>query len=186
MSTLASTTPETGTYSIDPSHSSVEFSARHMMVTKVKGRFSDVSGTITVGADHAAHLVEATIAAGSIDTREGKRDEHLRSPEFLDVDNFKEITYRSTAIRPDGEGWKLDGDLTIKGVTKPITLDLTFEGAGRSPFGHEVAGFTAVGTLSRKAFGMEFNVPLDGGGVLVSDKVELTLDVEAIKQVAAA
>lgn len=174
--------PAPGKYSIDPAHTSVEFSVRHMMVAKVKGRFKDVSGTISVGDTPADHSVDVAIKAGSIDTRDEKRDEHLRSADFLDIENFPELTFRSTKVTEDGSDWKLEGELTIHGVTKPVTLDLEYNGTGTNPWGATVAGFEAKTKVNRKDFGLEWNVALETGGVLVGDDITISLDVEATKE----
>jgi polyisoprenoid-binding protein YceI len=179
---MSASVPAPGKYSIDPSHTTIEFVARHMMVTKVKGRFTDVSGTILVGDSPADHSVEVSIDPASIDTRDQKRDEHLRSPDFLDVENNKEFSFRSTSVEPSGSNWKLTGDLTLHGVTKPVSLDLEYTGAGTNPWGVEVAGFEASTEINRKDWGLEWNVALETGGVLVSEKVQISLDVQAQKE----
>jgi len=176
--------PAPGTWLIDQSHSSVEFVVRHMMVSKVKGRFAEFSGTITVAEDPAQSKVEATIATASIDTRDEKRDEHLRGADFFDSDTNKEITFVSTGVVANGDSYTLNGDLTLKGVTRPVSLDLSFNGIGTNPWGAEVAGFEASTEISRKDFGLEWNVALETGGVLVGDKITINLDIEATKAAA--
>jgi len=182
MTDPTSNIPAKGTWVIDPVHSSLEFVARHMMVSKVKGRFTDVNGTIEVGGDGSEHSVRVSVEAASIDTRDEKRDEHLRSPEFLDVENHKQLTFVSTAVRQEGDGWVLDGDLTIRGTTRPVSIAFTFNGSGTNPWGAEVAGFEGHTSINRKDFGLEWNVALETGGVLVGDKVDINLDIEATKQ----
>jgi polyisoprenoid-binding protein YceI len=185
MTTTVTTLPglTTGTWTVDPSHSEVGFVVRHMMVSKVKGRFSKVSGTITVAENLLDSSVVATAQAASIDTRDDNRDGHLRSGDFFDVETYPELTFRSTAIRPDGDDFKLDGELTIKGETRPVTFDLEFNGASANPLaeGKPTAGFSAETEISRKDFGLEWNVALETGGVLVGDKVKIVLEIEAGK-----
>ena len=173
---------EPGTYVIDASHSEVGFTARHAMVTKVRGRFSDVEGTIVIGADAASSSASASIKTASIDTRSADRDAHLRSGDFFDVETYPEITFRTTEVRGSGEDYQVDGELTIKDVTRPVTLDLDFGGVATDPFGNVRVGFSGMVTVNRKDFGLTWNAALETGGVLVSDKVTLHVDVSAIKQ----
>ncbi len=177
------TTPQiqTGTWEIDPSHSAVEFSVRHMMVAKVKGRFTSFRGTIEVGEEAADSRVEATIDLVSVDTNDEKRDAHLRSPEFFDVERYPEMTFISRRVRQDGDHWVVEGDLSVHGVTHPVSLELEPEGVGIDPWGGLRAGFTARTVINRKDFGLDWNVPLDGGGVLVGEKVNVSLEVEAVR-----
>lgn len=179
--TQESNLPTPGVWNIDPSHSSISFVARHMMVTKVRGAFGEFSGQITVDENLQASKVEASVVMASVDTRDAKRDEHLRSPEFFDVDNHKTMEFRSTSVKQSDSGWQLTGDLTIKGVTRPVTLDLEYTGAGTNPWGMEVAGFEATTKISRKDFGLEWNVALETGGVLVGDEVKIELDIQAVR-----
>jgi polyisoprenoid-binding protein YceI len=175
---------QTTTWQIDPKHTLVEFSVRHMMVTTVKGRFGGVTGTITVHEpEHTLSAVEAEIDAASIDTREEQRDNHLRSPDFLDTANFPTITFKSTRVTPRGED-RLDvvGNLTIHGVTREVTLETTINGRGTTPFGTEVIGFSAETKINRKDFGLGWNVALEAGGFMVGDAIKITLEVEAVKQ----
>ena len=176
-----SSLPESGTWVIDQAHSTVEFVVRHMMVSKVKGRFSEFEGTIEVGPDHNASSVNATIALASVDTRDEKRDEHLRGADFFDTDNNKTIEFKSTKVEADGDNWKLTGDLTLKGVTKPVTLDLEYNGGGTNPWGASVAAFEATTKIKRSEFGLEWNAALETGGVLVSDDITINIDIEATK-----
>ena len=186
MTTLNGLTP--GTWKVDPSHSEVGFVVRHLMVSKVKGRFTDVSGTITVAEDVLQSSVVATARTASIDTRDENRDAHLRSADFFDADNNPEITFRSTALRAKGSDFEMDGELTIKGVTKPVTFSLEFNGATANPLaaGAATAGFSAETEINRKDFGLEWNVALESGGVLVGEKIKITLEIEAGKIDAAA
>ncbi len=167
-----------GTWAVDPSHTEVGFVARHLMVTKVRGRFGDVTGTVTVADDLSASEADVTVRMASIDTRSADRDTHLRSADFFDVENHPEMTFHSTAF----DGRSLTGDLTIKGVTRPVTFDVEFGGTATDPWGNTKAGFEASATVNRKDWGLEWNVTLESGGVLVSDKVTLTLEVQLLKQ----
>lgn len=168
----------TGTWAIDPAHSEVGFVARHLMVTKVRGSFSDVSGTVTVGDTLADSTAEVTVQLASVATRSDDRDAHLRSADFFDVEHNPTMTFASTAF--DGE--TLVGDLTIKGVTKPVTLAVEFNGTQTDPWGNTKAGFEASGTINRSDWGLTYNAALEGGGVLVSDKIALAIDVQLLKQ----
>lgn len=173
----------TGTWTVDPSHSEIGFVVRHMMVSKVKGRFTGVAGTITVAEDVLESSVVAAVDASSIDTRDENRDNHLRSADFFDTETYPQLTFRSTGIRAAGDAFKLDGELTIKGQTRPVTFDLEFNGAAANPLaeGNPTAGFSAETEISRKDFGLEWNVALETGGVLVGDKVTIVLEIEAGK-----
>ncbi len=172
-----------GTWNVDPSHSEIGFVVRHMMVSKVKGRFTGVAGTITVAENVLDSSVVATVDAASIDTRDENRDNHLRSADFFDTETYPQLTFRSTGIRAEGDAFKLDGDLTIKGATRPVTFDVEFNGAAANPLadGNPTAGFSAETEISRKDFGLEWNVALETGGVLVGDKVKIVLEIEAGK-----
>jgi polyisoprenoid-binding protein YceI len=174
----------TGTYTLDPAHTRIGFVARHAMVTKVRGSFNEFEGTATVdGANPSASHVEVTINAASIDTRNAQRDEHLRSNDFLAMDEYPKITFSSTSSRKtDDNNFELTGDLTIKGVTHPVTIPFSFEGAAKDPFGNLRAGFEGSVTINRKDYGVTWNAALEGGGVLVSDRVVLEFEVSAIKQ----
>lgn len=172
-----------GTYVIDPSHSEVGFVARHAMVTKVRGYFRTVEGTITVEGDFASSSATATMAVDSIDSGNADRDGHLKSADFFDAESFPEITFTSTGIRDiNAEEFVLDGNLTIKGVTKPVSLEVEFNGAATDPFGNERIGFSAETDVDREDWGLTWNAALETGGVLVSKKIKLTLDISAIKQ----
>jgi polyisoprenoid-binding protein YceI len=171
-----------GTWTIDPVHSEVGFSVRHMMVSKVRGKFSKFSGELVTAEDPLASSVTAEIDLSSIDTGAEQRDGHLRSPDFFDTENHPVMTYRSTGIRAKGDGYVLDGDLTLKGVTKNVPLALELNGFGPDPYGGTRAGFTATGEINRQDFGVTWNAAMEHGGVVVSDKVTIHLEVEAVLQ----
>jgi polyisoprenoid-binding protein YceI len=172
----------TGTWEIDRAHSTVGFVARHLMISKVRGRFTDFSGTIRIAADPTQSSATATIQAASIDTAQPDRDAHLRSADFLEAETFPTIEFASTAVRGAGEGYEIDGDLTIRGVTQPVTLRLEVLGAGPDAWGGTRAAFEARTEISRKAFGLEWNATLETGGVVVGDKVQIELDIQAVLQ----
>jgi polyisoprenoid-binding protein YceI len=175
--------PAPGTYAIDPGHSSVSFTGRHLMISKVRGRFNVQEGTLVIAEDPEQSSVEATIDATSVQSGDAKRDEHLRSPDFFDVEQFPTITFRSTAVRDHGDGeFTLDGELTVRDVTKPVSLVGEYLGTSVSPWGSTVTGFTAEVEVNRKDWGLEWNVALEAGGLLVGDKVKLVIDAEAILQ----
>lgn len=168
-------------WKLDPSHTLVEFSAKHLMITTVKGRITDVEGTIyTDEKNPEKSSVEATLNAASIDTRTNQRDDHLRSADFLDVQKFPQIKFRSTRIEGEKEHFKLTGDLTIRDVTKPVTLDVTFEGRTKDPWGGERVGFSASGKIDRRDFGLTWNQALETGGVVVGNEIKLSIEVEAV------
>lgn len=178
------TTPQipAGTWTIDPSHSEVGFSVRHLMVSKVKGTFETFTGTITIGENPLDSSVTADVDLTSISTREAQRDEHLRSADFFDVANHPILTFRSTGVKANGDDYVVLGDLSIKGVTHPIELDLEFNGVSPDPWGGTRSGFSATTSISRKEFGVDIAMPLDGGGVVVGDKINIFLEVEAVLQ----
>jgi polyisoprenoid-binding protein YceI len=185
MTTTTTTVPGyiAGTWALDPTHTEVSFTVRHLMVSKVRGRFTRFEGEIVTAEDPSQSSVNATIELDSIDTADANRDAHLRSVDFFDTANHQHMTYRSTAVHPSGDGWVVDGELTLHGVTRQVPLQLELNGfVPNSPMGTR-AGFSATGELSRKDFGIEFNMPLEGGGVVVSDKVSLHIEVEAILKV---
>ena len=173
----------TGTWTLDPAHTRIGFVARHAMVTKVRGSFNEFEGTAVLdGANPANSHAEVTIKAASIDTRNAQRDEHLRSNDFLAMQEHPEITFTSTGVRQvDDTTFELTGDLTIRGVTKSVTIPFTFEGAAKDPFGNLRAGFEGSVAINRKDWGVAWNAALEGGGVLVSDKVTLEFEISAIK-----
>ena len=173
------------TWQIDPMHTNVEFTVRHMMISNVKGQFTKTSGTINInGTDAASAKIDATIDASSIDTRVERRDADLKSPNFLDVDKFPTITFKSTRIEAAGPGkWKVTGDLTLHGVTKPVVLDVEASGQPiQDPMGNTRAGASATTKINRRDFGITYNKALETGGVLVGDEVAISIDVEAIKK----
>jgi polyisoprenoid-binding protein YceI len=174
--------PAAARYGIDASHSHVGFSVRHVMVSRTKGRFGDVAGEIVIGEDPLDSSVEVTIQAASIDTRDEKRDEHLRSADFLDVDQHPTLSYRSRSVAPAGPGrWTVEGDLTVRGVTLPVPLYVAFEGGAKDPWGGERIGFTASAELDREAFGLTWNQALETGGVLVGKTVKIEIEAEAVR-----
>jgi polyisoprenoid-binding protein YceI len=183
MTTATATTPLTGTWAVDPTHSSVEFSVKHLGIATVKGVFREFEGTLVVGEDLASATAAGTVKVASVDTNEPQRDEHLRSPDFFDAATYPELTFASTAIRPvDDEVFEIDGEITLHGVTKPITLTAEIQGFEQDPWGNERVGLEVTGQLKRGDFGMTFNQALGSGNMLVSDKVKLSLDVSAVKQ----
>jgi polyisoprenoid-binding protein YceI len=173
-----------GTWDIDASHSTVGFSVRHMMVSKVRGYFREFSGEITTAEDPAQSTVTARVNMDSIDTRQEQRDAHIRSADFFDVGNHTEMTFRSTAVATDGADWTVTGDLTIKGITKPVTLELELNGFGPDAYGGTRAGFSAKTEISRKEYGVDIDMPMDGGGVVVGDKITVELEIEAVLRAA--
>jgi polyisoprenoid-binding protein YceI len=175
-----------GTWNIDPSHSAIAFSVRHMVVSKTRGRFTKWSGELRFDADEPrASSVQVNIDPASIDTADAQRDEHLRSADFLDVEKFPTASFRSTKVEEVESGvYRVTGDLTVHGVTKSVVLDIVYEGTGKDPWGGERAGFSGSTSIDRKDFGLRWNQALETGGVLVGDKVELILEIEAVKQVA--
>jgi polyisoprenoid-binding protein YceI len=181
-STAAATIPGyvAGTWEIDPVHSEVGFVARHMMVSKVRGRFTSFSGELVLGEDPRQSSVTATIDLTSIQTGNEQRDQHIRSADFFEVDKYQTMTYRSTGVRPEGDDYVLEGELTLKDVTKPVELTLELNGFGPDPFGGTRAGFTATGEINRRDFGVNFSAPMETGGVVVSDKVTIQLEIEAV------
>ncbi|MBS2030457.1 MAG: YceI family protein [Deltaproteobacteria bacterium] len=171
----------TQTWNIDPSHSGVNFSVRHMMIAKVRGSFGAFSGAITVDDDDASKsLVKAEIDVASINTHEPKRDGHLKSPDFFDVEKFPKLTFVSKRVEGKGDSFKLVGDLTLHGVTKEVTLDVSREGGGKDPWGNQRLAFTARGSLNRTDYGLKWNQALEAGGVLVGEKVDIDLEVSAV------
>ena len=175
--------PAAGEWSFDLAHSRVGFVARHLMVTKVRGQFARFDGTFTIGEDPTDSAVDVTIDVASISTGEPQRDGHLLSPDFFDAENYPTIRFRSTGVRhAGGDQWALDGELTVKDVTRPVTLDVEFEGIASDPWGNEKAGFSASVEVDREAWGLTWNQALETGGVLVSKKVKIEIDVELVKQ----
>jgi polyisoprenoid-binding protein YceI len=175
--------PAPGTWTLDPAHTDVTFTARHLMVTKVRGRFPLAGGAVTIAANPLESSVEATIDVARVESGDATRDEHLRSADFFDVDHHPAASFRSTKVEAAAGGtYRLTGDLTIKDVTRPVTLDLEYLGTISSPWGDQRAGFSATTEVSRKDWGLEWNVALEAGGVVVGDKVHLSIDAEAVLQ----
>ncbi|MDA2815008.1 YceI family protein [Nocardiopsis sp. RSe5-2] len=167
-----------GTWRIDPVHSMVGFTVRHMMVSKVRGRFDKFDAVLTVPEDPLASSVRATIDPASIDTDNEQRDNHMRSADFFEVEAYPEWTFVSTGVRPSGEEFLLAGELTIKGTTQPVELTLEFNGALKDAFGMQRAGFHAETQISRKQFGVDIEMPMEGGGVVVGDRISIEIDAE--------
>jgi len=174
---------EQETYAIDPAHTTAEFVVRHLMISKVRGRLTSITGTIDVpeGGDAPASI-DVTIDAASIDTHEPQRDAHLKSADFLDAEKFATITFKSTGVDGSGDSFKVRGDLSIHGVTREVVLDTTFEGRSTDPWGNDRIGYEAHTKISRKDYGLGWNQALETGGVVVGDEVKIELNVEAIAQ----
>ena len=172
--------PAPGTWQIDPGHADVAFTGRHFMVTKVRGRFTEVSGTVTIGEDMRDSRVEVVIGMASVESGSATRDEHLRSAELFDVERFPEATFRSVEVEWSGSRGVVLGDLTIHGVTRRVPLEVTFEGHARDPWGGERAVFSAETRINREDFGVSWNMALEAGGVLVSKEVSISIDVETV------
>ncbi|WP_441957852.1 YceI family protein [Mycolicibacterium houstonense] len=181
MTVAVATDLTAGTWAIDPVHSSINFSVRHLMVSKVRGSFDSFSGAITVAED-GTPSVSATIDVNSINTGNEQRDAHVRSADFFDAENHPTATFVSTGVRPDGDDYIVDGDFTLKGVTKPVSLKLEYNGVNPGMGQGAVAGFEASVVLNRKDFGIDIDMPLETGGTVVGDKVTITLEIEALKQ----
>jgi polyisoprenoid-binding protein YceI len=169
-----------GTWDIDLAHSDISITARHFMVSKVRGHFRDFSGTVVTAADPLGSSVTATITATSIDTNNESRDEHIRSADFLDVENHPEITFASTGLRRNGDDFTLVGDLTLRGTTKSIELALEIVGLGPDPYGGTRIGLSARTSVLRSEFGVRFNAVMETGGAVVSDKLDVALEIEAV------
>jgi polyisoprenoid-binding protein YceI len=177
----------TGTWTIDPAHSDVGFVIRHLMISNVKGHFTRFEGQIVTANDPVKSEVTATIDMTSIDTADSARDEHLRNADFFQVDKYPTMSYRSTAVMPDRDGYLIEGELTLKGVTLPVPLKLEVNGFGFDPFAADPtigarAGFTATGEINRVDFGISYNGPIPGGGVALGEKVKIILEIEAVLQ----
>lgn len=175
----------TGDYSVDPSHTTIGFVARHAMVTNVKGSFKELSGTLHLdGSDPSRSTASLDIAMDSIDTGSADRDGHLKSADFFKTDEFPTMTFRSTGAQAvGGDDYRITGDLTILGVTRPLTIDLEYNGAAKDPFGNERVGFEGKAEILRSEWGLTWNAALETGGVLVSDKIKLNFDISAVKSV---
>ena len=179
MSAIDDLTP--GTWNVDPVHSSVSFAARHLMVSMVRGRFGSFSGTITIAENRLESKVEATVDVGSISTGDDDRNAHLTSPDFFDAEKYPTMTLVSTGIEQDGDDYVLHTDVTIKGITKPVDFELEFHGVSGDPWGGTRAGFSAETEVNRKDWGLEWNLILETGGVMLGEKVKMQLDVQAVK-----
>lgn len=181
MTAPTPTTDLTGTWAIDPIHSSISFSVRHLVVSKVRGTFGAFSGAVTVAAD-GTPSVSAEIDVASVNTGNEQRDEHLRAADFFDVAKYPTATFVSTSVTPDGENYRVEGDFTLKGVTRRISLPVDFNGVNPGMGHGAVAGFEASVVLNRRDFGIDIDMPLETGGAVVGDKVTITLEIEALKQ----
>jgi polyisoprenoid-binding protein YceI len=183
MSNATDTTTGTSTWTLDASHTNVGFAVKHMMIATVRGNFSDVSATVTLeGADYRTAKIEAEIDAASITTRNEQRDTHLRSADFFDVDNFPKLTFRSTGVDVKSENQlEVTGDLTIRGTTKPVTLNVLIEGQGKDPWGGQRTAFSAETKIKRAEYGLTWNQALEAGGVLVSDDIRITIEGELVQ-----
>ena len=180
---IASHAANKSDWKIDTAHTHAEFAVRHLMISTVKGRFADVQGVVHIDeSDFTKSDVQVTIGVASIDTREPQRDAHLRSADFFDVDNFPQLTFRSTRIDGKGDAFKIVGDLTIRGTTREVVLDVSTEGRAKDPWGGERAGFTAATRIKRTDYGLLWNQLLESGGLLVGEDVKISIDVELIKQ----
>jgi polyisoprenoid-binding protein YceI len=172
-----------GTWVIDPIHSEIGFSARHLMVSKVRGRFEKFDGQIVAGEDVLDTRATVTVDLTSINTGNQDRDNDLRSASYLEVDKYPTATYRSTGLKPDGDAYIADGELTIRETTHPLQLRVEFHGiASPDPWGGTRAGLSATGELNRKDFGIHFDIPMDGGGLVVGEKIQLHFEIEAVLQ----
>jgi polyisoprenoid-binding protein YceI len=172
---------QAGTWNIDPVHSEVGFSVRHMMVSKVRGRFTSFSGQIVTTDDPLQSSVTAEIDLSSINTGQEQRDAHIRSADFFEVETYPTMTYKSTGVRVEDGEYVLDGELTLKGVTRNVPLRLELQGFGPDAYGGYRAGFTATGEINRRDFNVNFNAPLQNGGAVVADKIQLQLEIEAVR-----
>jgi len=181
MTTATAADLTAGTWALDPVHSSISFSVRHLVVSKVRGNFRTFSGAVTVAED-GTPSVTAEIDVASVDTGNEQRDAHLKAADFFDVATFPTASFRSTGVSAKGDGYVLDGEFTLKGVTKPITLALEYNGVNPGMGHGAVAGFEASVVLNRKDFGIDIDMPLETGGAVVGDKVTVTLEIEALKQ----
>jgi polyisoprenoid-binding protein YceI len=188
MTTQTVPTTLTGSYAIDPTHSRIGFVARHAMVTKVRGSFNEFAGTGELDLEHPSNSrIDLTIQTASIDTRNADRDAHLRSNDFFDMENHPQIRFVSTTTdRVDSDHYRVTGDLTIKGVTKPVSVEFEFTGAAVDPYGNQRVGFEGTTTINRKDWGVSWNAALEAGGVLVGEKVVLEFEVSAIRTADAA
>ncbi len=169
-----------GTWQIDAVHSAVSFTVRHMMISKVRGQFTTFAGTIVTAADPTQSSVTATVELDSINTNNEQRDGHIRSADFFDTAQYPTMTYTSSSVVADGDDWVVEGELSLHGVTKSVPLRVELNGFGPDPYGGQRAGFSATGEISRGDFGIDISMPLDGGGVVVGDKISISLEIEAV------
>ncbi len=172
---------QTGTWTIDADHSDVSFTVRHLMVSKVRGSFRSFSGEILTAEDPLTSSVAASIDLTSIETNNPQRDDHIRSADFFDVVSFPTMTYRSTGVRADGDAFVVDGELTLHGVTRSVPLRVELNGFGPDPYGGTRVGLSATTTINRRDFGIDITMPMDGGGVVVGDKIAIALEIQAVK-----
>jgi polyisoprenoid-binding protein YceI len=184
MSTTVTATQARTTWTIDPAHSQVEFAVRHLMISTVRGRFAGVKGTVIADEGNLGTAqVDVTIDVHTIDTREAQRDAHLKSADFFDAEKFPVLTFKSTRVTEvKGDRFQLVGDLTMHGVSREVTLDVTSEGRGKDPWGGERAGYSAVAKVNRSDFGLTWNQVLETGGIAVGDEIKISLDLELVKQ----
>lgn len=171
-----------GTWAIDPTHSEVGFSVRHLMISKVRGTFESFAGTFVTTENPLETTVTATAEVASVTTKDEGRDAHLRTGDFFDAEQFPTLSFISTGVRQSGDDFKVDGNMTMRGVTKPVTFDVEFGGFGQDPYGNYKAGLTAKTDIKREDFGLNFNAPLETGGVLLGENVTITLDLQAALQ----
>ncbi len=174
--------PTPGVFNFDPSHSHVGFSVRHLMIAKIRGRFSGVRGTLTVADDPAASTIEIEVDVASVDSRDEGRDTHLRSPDFFDVEKYPTMTFRSTSISMErGDKFRLDGELDLHGVVSPLSLEVEFDGVAQDPWGNQRLGFSATGEIDRESHGLTWNQPLETGGVLVGKQARIEIEAEFVR-----
>ena len=182
MSATVSPNVGTTTWKIDPAHTQAEFSVKHLMIATVRGHFGNVNGTVTIeNDDPTTAKIDVSIDATSLDTRDEKRDAHLRSPDFFNVEKYPTITFKSTKVERSGDDFRVTGDLTIAGVTRPVTLQVEEGGRARDPWGNEKAGFSATTKIKRSEFGLTWNVALEAGGVLVGDDIKISIEAQLVK-----
>jgi polyisoprenoid-binding protein YceI len=174
--------PLVGTYALDVAHTQVGFAVRHMAVSKVRGRFTKFDGTVVVAEDPTQSSVNVTIDANSVDTQDETRNNHLRTNDFFDVENHPTWTFVSTSVVPDGKKWKVIGDLTIRGITRPVTLETEMEGTVKDPYGNLRAGFSATAEIDREDFDVSFGAVMDAGGLVVAKKVTIEIEAEGVLQ----
>lgn len=174
--------PAAGTWVIDPTHTTIEFVARHLMVSKIRGGFKEFGGSMEIGEDPASSSVSVEVTMASVSTGTEDRDNHLKSSDFFDTENHPTMTFRSTAVAPSGDGWTVTGDLTINATTQPVSLDTEFLGVVTDPYGNAKAAFSSKTTIDREDFGLTWNVPLETGGFLVSKRIDIEIEAQAVLQ----